>query len=199
MAIEKKWLKVTYLILMVLVAAGFTLPGIMYFGGGDSDSTTVTVGDDRICSTDSDCYLACGEELKMSLCYQNLCMDNSCNEERNYEYNETGYEFDLKIHVSGEIIDLSERANEKNFFTEFSSLSETKESNLVKIHTDFLSMNQILEKVGMSLNSQCLTINSTSYCRSDSYKLSFTINGEDNYSYGNAVPEEGDLVEILFE
>ncbi len=194
MAIEKKWLKVTYIILMVLVAAGFTLPGIMYFGGGSSDSTTVMVGNERICSNDAECYLGCEGEIKPSLCYQNLCLINSCEEESTY--NETGFDFSLKVEINGEIIDLSDRADELNIFTEFSEIEN--EENIITIHTDFLSINQILEKVGMSLNSQCITVDRTSYCRSDSYSLEFKINGEDNYSYGNAVPEEGDVVEIVF-
>ncbi|MBT3298325.1 hypothetical protein HN385_05345 [archaeon] len=194
MAIEKKWMKIVYLTLMVLVAAGFTLPGIMYFGGGSSDSNTVTVGNDRICSTDIECYLTCEGELKASLCYQNLCEINNCNEESNYD--SEGFTFNLNIEISGEHIDLSERSSEYNIFAEFSEISNT--GNEVNIHTDFLSMNQILEKVGMGLSSQCITIDGTTYCRSDSYDLTFTVNGEESYSYGNVVPEEGDVIKITF-
>jgi len=192
MAFKNKTWKYVNIVLLILIALGFTLPGVLYFGGSSEDGNVVN-SNQRICRTDADCYLNCEEGLKSVLCEQNLCSINSCNEENSYEFDMIGHEIELEINVNGEEVNLLNNTLEGDFFVQFSN------DGKVKIFSDSLSLNQILTKTSMILNNNCLLISTESYCIDDKHELHFFVNDEEKYSFGSYVPEAGDEIKIVYE
>src|SRR3989344_2485353 len=132
---EKLFSKVVIVIFLILLVLGFVVPGIL---NSSSDSASVEA---RICNTDADCYLLCGEEALNVLCLQNLCQVNSCEERPYYEYTQTPVSFILQI----QNVTLEERSDEKDIFVKF-------KGNQVQSFTSKLPLYFILEKANIILD-----------------------------------------------
>jgi len=172
--------KVVMIVFLVLLVLGFTIPGVINFSTGDGNSAA----EPRLCSRDADCYLICDNEPVAVLCSQNLCLQNSCEEDSYYQYNPDPLTFTLSV----QNVSLEERGNSQNFFVKFNV-------NIVQLFTARLVLYQVLEKAGITLDTQCLTFDGEKYCGD---KVEMMVNGENSTLYGNYVPEEGDVVEIRY-
>ncbi|MFH1682552.1 MAG: hypothetical protein ABIA37_02030 [Candidatus Woesearchaeota archaeon] len=180
---EKLFGKVILWIMLIMIAVGFTIP--TFFNDEEQQQNLPP----RICQDDADCYLVCDEQPKAALCYQNLCQQNSCQEDSLYQT--TSITATLKIVVEGETIDLKEQSEQlNNFFVQFEKDSFTSLAPL--------NLNQILDKLTMKLDSQCLKINNKDYCQENIDDLQLLVNGERSYAYGNHFLENNDEIEIIY-
>lgn len=178
--IEKLLSKVVMIVFLVLLILGFTIPGVINFSNPES----AVKAEPRLCSSDADCYLICDNEPVAILCSQNLCLQNSCEEDSYYRYNTNPITFTLNI----QNVSLEERSNSRDFVVKFNG-------NEVQLFTSRLVLYQILEKAGITLDAQCLTFDREKYCGD---KMEMIVNGENSTLYGNYVPEEGDVVEMRY-
>lgn len=196
MALSKRTKKYVNIVLLVLIAAGFTLPGALYFGGSDnSNANNVDISNQRVCQSDSECYLTCDTGLRSVLCSQNLCTVNSCEEESIYEFSLTpAMNMNLEVIVNGESLELKNLTREGDFFVTFSGDNGQE----LKLYSDSLSLNQILEKVGLSLIGNCLNLGNEFLCGNDINELSFIVNGEERYEISYYVPADGDEISIVY-
>lgn len=190
------WKKYVLIALMAFIAIGFMLPGALYFGSeAGSDSDYGNGENDKICRFDTDCYLQCDDGLKTVMCNQNLCDINSCEQYQLFEYDPAGNSVEIKITIDGDELDLEDYllfTYDENFFVEFLGFDVT-------VHTTGLTLNNVLERIGMSLDSNCLNIGEESYCRSNEFELTLNVNDEENFYYGDYTLTKGDIVEIIYE
>lgn len=175
--------KIIIIVFLVLIVIGFTVPTLL-----DEDSST-NKAQPRLCKTDADCYLMCNEVPIEVLCSQNLCWQNSCEEESPYPFNHTPTTFRLDIKINEE--SLTPKADSANLFVK-------AEGEKISVYAQGLSLDFIVEKFGIMLNGNCITTNQ-SYCNNEIHKLGMKVNGIDAYAFGNYVPQEGELVEIGYK
>ena len=174
---EKLFSKVVVIVFLIMLVLGFVVPGIL-----NNSSPGSAAAEPRICNTDADCYLFCGDEPLNVLCLQNLCEVNSCEEKPYFEYIQNPSSFTVHI----ENVTLEERDDEKNIFVKF-------KGNAVQSFNPKLSLYYILEKANIILDTQCLTFDLKQHCSSD---LHMTVNEENSTVFGNYIPREGDVIEI---
>ena len=94
----------------------------------------------------------------------------------------------MRVIVNGQEIPLK-NANEKDFFVTFSA-------NKVQLFSSGLSLQQIMEKAGMLLTLDCLTVNGTAYCTKDDKELQIIVN---DAQVAPLYPvKEGNVVKISF-
>lgn len=192
--------QILMIIFLLLIVIGFTVPAFLY-----NDEETVQA-QPRVCQSDSDCYLLCNEKPVMILCSQNLCQQNACEEKNNYEkerfaFNTTPHLINLELDLNKTKIELTNLTLPGNLFVRpKNGLLEGK----LELYNQYLSLNQILEKFQTKLEGQCLKISSPQspqqYCSNplENKTLKVFVNGEQNYAYGNYIPEEGDKIEIVY-
>lgn len=175
---EKLFSKVLMVAFLVMLVLGFVVPAIL---NNSSDSTAV---EPRMCNTDADCYLLCEDKPVNVLCLQNLCLVNSCEEKSYYEYSQNPTSFTINI----QNVTLEERSDDKNIFVQF-------EGNEAQAFAPKLPLYYVLEKTNIILDTQCLTFDKKQYCSSD---LHMKVNGKNSTAFGNYIPQEGDVIEILY-
>ena len=137
--------KILLLALTIMIVIGFTVP--TFFGNQDQPQPA----ERRICQTDSDCYLMCGEEKNQPvevICTENLCQQNSCEEWTPYPYQAEPVTFELKI----ENLSLKNSSQAKDLFVKF-------EGSQVKVFTAGLSLERILEKLDYTFVGEQLELN----------------------------------------
>ena len=168
---EKLFGKIVLYVILFMVVIGFTLPSFM-----DDEPQQQT----RICKSDTDCYMEC-EEPQPGLCYLNICQQNSCGEGI---YQQTPKQVELEINVNGEKLDLRSYFVPGNFFATF-------DQDSFQVYAD-LNLNHVLDKLQMSVNSECISIRQQLTCGD----LEMTVNGEVNYAYGDYVFTDEDKIVI---
>ncbi|MBI2124938.1 hypothetical protein HYV87_05520 [Candidatus Woesearchaeota archaeon] len=178
---EKLFSKVMIVIFLVLLVLGFVVPGVVNYSA-DDDTTAV---EPRLCSSDADCYLLCDNQPVSVLCSQNLCLQNSCDEQSYYSYDAEPITFTLRI----QNVSLQERSNGQDLFVKF-------KGQMVEIHTSRLILYQVLEKVDITLDNQCLFLDGKQYCEE---KLRMAVNGENSTQYGSYMPQEEDTIVIEYQ
>lgn len=159
--------KLFLLALTIMIIIGFTVP--TFFGNEPQPQQA----ERRICQTDSDCYLMCGEEKNQPvtvICTENLCQQNSCEEWTPYSYQAEPLTFELKI----ENLNLKNSSNAQDLFVKF-------DNRQVQVFTAGLSLERILEKLDYTFVGE---------------KLELSINGDTSSYYGGYVPQPGDKIEI---
>ncbi|HLD79469.1 MAG TPA: hypothetical protein VJA18_02820 [Candidatus Nanoarchaeia archaeon] len=176
---EKLFSKVMIVVFLVLLVLGFVIPGVINYDA--NDDTTV---EPRLCSSDADCYLLCDDQPVSVLCSQNLCLQNSCDEGSYYPYGTEPITFTLRI----QNVSLQELSNGQDLFVKF-------KGQMVEVYTSRLILYQILEKVDIILDNQCLFFNGKQYCDE---KLRMTVNGENSTQFGGYMPQEEDIIEIEY-
>lgn len=182
---EKLFGKAILWIMLVMIAVGFTIPT---FFNDEQDYQNIQP---RICRDDADCYLLCDGQPKAALCYQNLCQQNTCQEDSGYQ--DVTLNAELIINIEGDSTNLLERSEQmglSNFFVQFQENSFTSFADL--------DLNQVLDKLAMRIDSQCLAIGSKAYCQEEADQLQLIINGERSYSFGGYLPQEGDHISIIY-
>jgi len=180
--------KITIIIFLVMLVIGFTVPSLLDLGKNEEKA------EQRLCNTDTDCYLMCADKPVTVICSQNLCWQNSCSEPSVYPFSENITTFTLKVRVKGEKLDLANRSQSKDLFVKF---NPGFNSERIEMYSP-LSLRLVLEKVKMTLTSQCLNAD-VSYCSGAQGQLTFNINGERSYLYESYVPQQNDVIEINFE
>ena len=142
MAKDKKlFSKILLILLMVMIAAGFTIPML------DFEDQVYAV-EPRICQLDSDCYLICEDAPLKIFCSQNMCTQNDCNENPYYPFYDQPIEFQFKIIDSPETLLLSY----DDIFINFN-----KEK--VKFFSHGMSLGQLYERIGLKDLNYKLYIN----------------------------------------
>jgi hypothetical protein len=184
---EQKMLvkKVVIIAFLVMLIIGFTVPAFMDFGNNGQAPTTIQ----KNCQADSDCYLMCDDIPVSVLCYQNLCWQNACEEFALYPFNQTPISFSLEVSINGKSVDFINSSNPQDFFVKL-------DGNKVSMYSE-LALRQVLEKFKVKLEGGCLTTNQ-SYCNGKGGNLSMTVNGEEAYSYGDYVPQEKDVIKVVY-
>jgi len=177
--------KIGMIVFLIMVVIGFTIPSVL-----DNDSSPPLGVEPRVCKSDSDCYLMCEDIPLTILCSQNLCQQNSCEEMSGYPYNSTPLTFGLSVSVNGEVIDLANRSSSLDSFVKFSG-------NQVQVYSTGVPLRIVLEKVGIQLNSLCLTVNQQ-YCSNSEKELKMLIDQKQAYSYENYVPQQGEQIELSY-
>ncbi len=147
--------------LLITIVLGFTIPVLDF---GDEPSGQV---EQRVCQTDSDCYLVCEDEPVKVLCSQNLCKQNSCEESALYPFQEEGVTFSLEIEGREVVVADGE-------------LFVIVEDDLVTLHTSEIYFGHVLEKFWLDVDD-----------------VEMTVNGERVYSVGNYLPQEDDVVKLV--
>ncbi len=175
---EKLFSKIVMIIFLVMLVLGFVIPAVL------NNSSSDSVVEPRMCTTDADCYLFCEDQPVNVLCLQNLCLVNSCEEKSYYEYNQNPVSFTINI----QNITLEERSNGRNIFVTFSG-------NKVQSFSQKLPLYYLLEKADIILDTQCLTFDKKQYCSSD---LLMKVNGTASTAFGNYIPKEGDVIELSY-
>ena len=154
---------------LLLVALGFMVPGFLDLG--DEQQQYV---EPRICQTDADCYLMCGEsgtEPVEVLCTENLCYQNFCEEYTSFPYQSEPITFQLTIAN----LTLTELSNSNNLFVKFSN-------DQVQVFTTGLTLDRILEKLNYNFN----------------LPMTLEVNGEESDYYGSYLPQEDDTIKLSF-
>jgi hypothetical protein len=142
MAKDKKlFSKILLILLMIMIAAGFTIPML------DFEDQVYAV-EPRICQLDSDCYLVCEDSPLKVLCSQNMCAQNDCNENPYYPFYDESVEFSFKVIDSSEVLLLSYDDIFINFNTE-----------KVKFFSRGMSLNHLYERIGLNDLNYLLYIN----------------------------------------
>jgi len=174
------------LIFLILVVIGFTAPIFI----NNLEPETNQYIEPRPCMTDTDCSLICEDEPIAIFCSNNLCTQNACNERNFYPYNQTFTSFSLEIKLNNTLIDLSKLTNNQNFFVIF-------EKAQVKTFSPLINLVQILEKINIKLDPQCLTINNTAHCTIDEHQLQLNINNNQSYQF-DYIPQNNDKIKIIY-
>lgn len=182
---EKLFSKVMMILFLVMIVVGFSIPGFIQ----NPDDAAAPV-DQRLCTTDADCYLLCNDVPEAVLCYKNLCSKNSCEEYAYYHLTANPLTFALTVVVDGKNIDLQERSNPQDLFVTFTNDS-------VNLFSPGLSLSHVLDKAGIVLEG-CLIIDQILYCTDDSSTVEMTVNGEKSLQYGLYVPKEGDTISLVY-
>ncbi len=178
---------ITFLILLVL---GFTVPGIVSIFQEDTTKTT-PLAEPRLCQTDAECFLTCDGKPINVLCLNNICQQNECNTFSLFSFKEEPLHFSLKVSVDATPIILENRTQSSNFFVQFAK-------DEVNVFTRGLYLLNILEKVRIGLDGNCLYMDDFSYCSSTVKKVKVNINGNVTSSYLDYIPKEGDMIEIVY-
>lgn len=173
--------------ILVMIVIGFTIPGFLQLGSSPQDQAV----EPRLCTTDSECYLVCDDVPRKVLCLSNLCAQNSCGEQSLYEFKEQPLSFEVELNVEGKDMVLGNRSRSADLFVNF-------DKNRVNAFALGLNLNQILEKAGSSLDSNCVKLAPSTYCRGEGKNLTMQVNGVQTYSYGDYVPQQDDKIEITF-
>ncbi|HLD00861.1 MAG TPA: hypothetical protein VJC39_03895 [Candidatus Nanoarchaeia archaeon] len=180
--------KIILILFLIMIVLGFVIPG---FINSSPIQSGLNLPEPRLCQSDADCYLSCDDSPVSVLCSNNLCLQNSCEEQSYYLYNLNPLTFSLAVEAEGTVLDLASRANTNDYFIQFSGMQ-------VKVFTDGLFLNHILEKVNLKLAGACLSVDNTQYCNGDQGQLKLTINGEDSAQLGDYLPKEGDKLELKY-
>jgi hypothetical protein len=190
---EKIW-KNAVLVILVLTTIGFLIPGFLQ---GQDQANGQNNQEIRFCSSDSECYIECDNELKSSLCYQNICELNSCEIESQFKFNPLRSPLNFEIIIDENKIDLLERFNQGVPGTFFFKVDEMGEW----ISAEKLPLNYILEKLDMIIDqTSCLSIRNgeeiEQICNFGEKRLSLTINGEETSLFGDILikPEDDVLL-----
>ncbi|MBU1111271.1 MAG: hypothetical protein ABIG93_02650 [archaeon] len=194
MALGKLAKKYVNIIILVLIAAGFTLPGALYFGGSDNGGNEIDVSEQRVCQVDAHCYLNCDGGLKSVMCQQNLCVVNSCDVESMYEFQLEPIDIILEVEIDGEAVYLNQLVFEGDYFVQFLG-DKGKE---VQLYAENLNLDQILEKVGIEFVGNCLNYDNHLLCESETNEIIILINGEERFDLGYYVPNAGDEIMIIY-
>tara|TARA_Y100000310_G_scaffold153901_1_gene153443 strand:+ start:10887 stop:11465 length:579 start_codon:yes stop_codon:yes gene_type:complete len=176
--------KIVMLLFLVMIVLGFTVPGFI-----DGETDPYAYAEPRVCVNDADCYLTCEGTPQPVLCSQNLCIRNSCSEGNYYPLNTNPLSFTLSLEIENEIKSLS--ANVQNLFITF-------DANKVNIFSNGLNLNQVLDKAGIAMNSQCVRVDAINYCTNAENKLQMFINSEESYQFIGYIPKEGDTITIKY-
>lgn len=198
MAIENKWVKIGTYILLGLMIIGFSVPGFIEFG----DESQNKLAEPKLCQNDAECYLICSDIPKEVMCTNNLCQQNSCEEQAVFDYNASKpLVFRMNIFVDGKKIDLTNRSTSKNIFVRFSEdkqFSAGEFADKVSLYSSGLNLGHVLEKVNMKIDTQCLTIDEEKYCQDEKQELNISVNGSETFDYGYYVPKENDVIAVSY-
>ncbi|MBI2669477.1 hypothetical protein HYX14_06570 [Candidatus Woesearchaeota archaeon] len=178
--VEKLLSKVVMITFLVMIVIGFTIPSFLQSNDGKA------AAEQRICQTDTECYLMCEDIPVAILCSGNLCIQNSCKEKSLYPFQQNPLAFSLGVEVDGQTVNLT--ANPNNFFVKF---------NPTEIFSSGISLNQILDKAGMRLEGLCLQTPQGKYCNEKEKEVQVWLNGNRTYNY-NYVPVQGDTIKIIY-
>lgn len=158
--------------IVVIVFLVMIAIGFMVPGSINSDDDSPGYVEPRICQVDADCYLICEDVPVKVLCSQNLCIQNSCSEGNYYPFNSNPLTFELVVEKD----DFDLIGKDEDLFVKFSN-------GVVRLYSSGLSLGHVLEKVGLSIDSSLADV---------------FVNGEKNYAYSEFVPEEGDVVKVVY-
>ncbi len=167
---KKRVTQVLMIVFLFLVVVGFTIPGFLNFGENNNKLV-----EPRICQSDADCYLMCGEDQNEPVavpCSQNLCLKNDCGEHSFYLYQSEPITFQLTVAN----LSLEKLSNPSNVYVVF-------KDNQVKVFTGGFSLAQILERINFDFNKKVMNV---------------SINGEVSAYYPSYVPEEGDKIILTY-
>src|SRR3989344_4739198 len=177
---KKLFSKIFIIFILLLMVVGFSVPLFNLGGNGSTDPTKKA--EPRLCTTDSDCYLVCDDKPLTILCSQNLCLQNACNEYALYPFREMPVNFNLNVEIDNAEIDLASRTDPKDLMVKF--------GEKVQVFSWGLPLVFILEKVDMTLNENCLTVDNQQHCDNGGKKLQFLLNGNETLPNPNYYPKE---------
>ncbi len=178
--VEKLFSKVMMIAFLVMLIIGFTVPAFLQSDNGKP------AAEQRICQTDTECYLMCEDVPVPVLCSGNLCVQNSCEEKALYPFQQNPLAFSFDVEINGSAVNLT--SNPNNFFVKF---------NPLEVFSTGVSLNQILDKAGMKLDGLCLQTPQGKYCNDKEKEVQVWVNGNRTYNY-NYVPLQGDTIKIVF-
>jgi hypothetical protein len=178
--------KIGMLVLLILIALGFTIPGFLNQGQEPGYENA----EPRLCQTDADCYLLCDDPLPV-LCSQNLCQQNACEEANYFSFEEEPVAFTLSVSITGNETELAANSNPQDIFVVVTD-------DQVRMYSQNLRLQQVLEKLDMSFAEQCFVVSGESFCTSTESELLVFVNGERTLEYGLYLPQEGDVIEITY-
>ena len=184
---ESRWKKPLMIAFLIMVVLGFSVP--LFQLGGNVDQSAQQV-QPRLCQSDADCYLTCENTPVTVLCLQNLCIQNACTEFNLFSYVQQQQEIALNVIINDAPLVLQNR-NDQDQFVRFND-------GLVKLYAQGLPLFAIMEKAGITLTQQCLTVQGTQYCTGVDSKLEIMVNGQNTYLFGQYVPKNGDEIRIVY-
>ncbi len=181
----RKMLVITFLVLLVV---GFTVPQFLF--SNTNGNQPIETAEPRLCRTDADCYLVCGEKPTAVLCTENLCQQNSCEELSYYEFQENPVTFSLDVVVDGDKIDIASRLDPQAIFVKIVG-------GTIRLFSSRLTLQQVLEKMNLRLDTQCLSMGEISYCSDAEKTLTLRVNGEETV-LDRYIPQEKDKIVLEY-
>lgn len=188
---QERTKQILVLILVVSIVVGFVVPGMVLNGSDDEFKTPVK--EEKLCQSEQDCWLVCGEKPKAVPCVKNLCEITKCEEVSVLgEVGEVQNTAKLKVVINDKERELPINTTKKSSFVSF------EEKGVIITHAKNVHLGYVFEMLGMQFNKDCLvTETKESFCNDGSKELRLLINGTQNYYYEGHVVENGE--EILIE
>lgn len=102
---------------------------------------------------------------------------------------------DIKVYINGHAMNFSQRKYQLNSrFIHF----EEGIGDVIHVHARGLTLGHLFESVNIDFNSNCIAIESQSYCNENNKKLKFYVNGQQNNEFDNKVIGESDKYLISY-
>ncbi|MBI4148634.1 hypothetical protein HY490_05060 [Candidatus Woesearchaeota archaeon] len=112
---------------------------------------------------------------------------------------------DWKIYLNGEAIDMSpyglplKDPEKGSMFAHMEGGSpEEKIGDVIHFHATGVTLNFLLDSIGMKLSPTCFTTDMNEYCSTSQLTLKFFVNGKPNNENGDYIPQNGDQILISY-
>ena len=185
---KKLFSKIVLIFFLLMIVVGFSVPTFLF---GNNGNTPPPGTEPRLCQSDADCYLLCDVKPVSILCTQNLCHQNTCDQFSYYEFKEQPTTFSLEVLVNTEKINLGRREPPRTLFIKVNN-------DTIQMFSSQMTLNQVLEKLVLSLDNQCLSVGSLSYCTTADHFLSLSINSNESFAFDRYVPQENDRIILSY-
>ncbi len=185
--------KVAVIVFLVFLVLGFTVPGIFFVVQDEEPLLSQPQPQLVLCRSDADCTLTCAEQAVPVLCYRNTCQQARCDDVSPVgSYGSAEHTVTLRLEVGNQTIAVADRFRETS---NQSYITKTADGQLTTHAT--LTLAQVLDKLQIGLNGDCLFLDGKAYCR-DQGDLTLLINGQANAPYADYVVQDGDDLLITY-
>jgi len=190
---QERTKQILVLILVVSIVVGFVVPGMVLNGSDDEFKTPVK--EEKLCQSEQDCWLVCGEKPKAVPCVKNLCEITKCEEVSVFGgAGEIQNKATLKVMINGKERELPKNTTQKSSFVSFGEKGE------ISTYAKNVHLGYVFEMMGMQFNKDCLvTETKESFCNDGSKELRLLINGMQDYYYDGHVVGNGEEIVVEYK
>ena len=193
---QEKTKQILVLLLLVSIVVGFVVPGIVLNGSnGSQEEFKEPIKEEKLCQSEQDCWLVCGEKPKAVPCVKNLCESTKCEEFSAFgEAGEVQNQAKLKVVIDGKERELPVNTAQKSSFVSFG------EKGAITTYAKNVYLGYAFEMLGRQFNKDCLmTEKKESFCMGKGKELKLFVNGVQNYFFDGHVVENGEEIVIEYK